>query len=67
MMGALVTRAEMLGKVAVRRRLDQLAAELRLQGVKVKSAADRISFGGRALSRRWISEPALRFIGRTGQ
>ena len=62
MMERLIARAEQIGRAAQARRLQQIAAELGASGVKAQSDGDFVTFRGRGLARRWLSDPLLRFV-----
>lgn len=55
-------RAERAVAVETLRRIDALAAEAReLKGVAIEAGPSRLTLSGRGLTRRWLSDAALRF------
>lgn len=67
MMEKLMARAQAAGKVAQRRRIEQIAARFREAGVTAAAATDSILCSGRGLVSRWLADPRLRFAARTGR
>lgn len=65
MMYGLLVRAERIARAAQRRRLQQIAAGLRGNGVAVEAGADFVAIRGKRLAQRWLSNPLLRFAGRS--
>lgn len=63
-MKQLLKRGEQLARDMERRRLEQIAAGIRDLGVSVASEGSTLVLTGRKLIRRWLSDPALRFVGR---
>jgi len=61
MMERLIARAEKVGRAAQASRLKEIAAELGASGVSVESDGETVTFRGRALASRWLSDPILRF------
>lgn len=65
MMERLEARGESLGAAAAERAAQQLGAVARetLPGVAVSVEPGRVVLSGRGLGRRWLSDPALRWLG----
>ena len=62
----LQAHAEHAAAVEARRAIDALAAQAREhQGVEVETGSARLTLSGRGLMRRWLNDPALRFLART--
>lgn len=66
MMSRLMARARSIARAAQRRRLDDLSALLREKGISAEVGSDSLACRGRRLTQRWLSDPALRFIARSG-
>ncbi len=66
MMSRLMARAQSVAHAAQRRRLESLSALLREKGISAEAGLDSIACRGRRLAQRWLSDPALRFIARSG-
>lgn len=64
---ALLERAERMAQGAQRRRIALLAEEWRehLPGATVTEEPGGVAIVARGLSRRWLGDPALRFLGRS--
>jgi hypothetical protein len=65
MMENLLARADGIARAAQRKRLDQIAATIRDQGLGAEAGADSVTLRGRRLARRWLGDPSLRFAGRS--
>lgn len=65
MMEGLQARGRAAGERAVERAVERLAAEARaaLPGLEVETGDGRVTIIGRGLSRRWLADPALRWLG----
>ncbi|WBY07107.1 hypothetical protein PIB19_17035 [Sphingomonas sp. 7/4-4] len=65
MMEGFEARAETLGAAAAERAAVRLAATARetLPGVSAEAEAGRVVISGRGLGRRWLRDPALRWLG----
>lgn len=66
MMSRLIARAQSTAREAQRRRLDTLSALLGEKGLSVEVGPDSIACSERGLMQRWLGDPALRFIARSG-
>nr|WP_294809731.1 hypothetical protein [uncultured Sphingomonas sp.] len=65
MMEGFEARAETLGAAAAERAAVRLAAAAReaLPGVSVEAEPGRVVISGRGLGRRWLRDPAFRWMG----
>ena len=63
-MARLTRRAEANARARQRSTIGRLAENLRALGIHVEAGADQIVVSGRGLGRRWLVDPALRFLGR---
>lgn len=63
-MDRLIARAQELVRKQQRRRIEGITAALatQLSGAEIEVTAGGISVAGKALLRRWLSDPALRFV-----
>ena len=62
----LQARAEHVAAVEARRAIDALAVQAReYQGVEIEAGSTRLTLSGRGLMRRWLNDPALRFLARS--
>ncbi len=66
MMEKLLARADGIARAAQRKRLEQIAATMRDEGLGAEAGADSVTLRGRRLARRWLGDPLLRFAGRIG-
>jgi hypothetical protein len=66
MMDALLTRATSLARAAQRRRLEDIASGMTARGFAVEILTDAVICRGRDLAQRWLGDPLLRFLGRSG-
>ena len=66
MMNRLAARAEAIAAKAKRERLEQLANRIRAAGLRADIEQGRVVFRGRALLRRMLGEPLLRFASWSG-
>lgn len=66
MMSRLMARAHSIADAAKRRRLEDLGSLLRERGISAEVGSDSLVCRGRRLTQRWLSDPALRFIARSG-
>jgi hypothetical protein len=64
MMYGLLVRADDLARAAQRRRLEQIAAEMRAHRLVAEVTNNSVLCRGRGLVQRWLGDPALRFLGR---
>jgi hypothetical protein len=64
---ALLERAEHMARAAQQRRVARLAEEWRehLPGATVTEETGGVAIAARGLSRRWLGDPVLRFLGRS--
>ncbi|MET0310360.1 MAG: hypothetical protein ABW023_16765 [Sphingomonas sp.] len=65
MMERLEARGRAMGERAVDRAVERLATEARvaLPGLEIAAGTDRVTIVGRGLGRRWLEDPALRWLG----
>jgi hypothetical protein len=65
MMKNLEARGRLIGERAVDAAVERLAAEARaaLPGLEIAADAGRVTIAGRGLARRWLTDPALRWLG----
>jgi hypothetical protein len=65
MMEKLLASGAALARVAEERHIEALESRLpgELRGVQVERAPGQVILKGRSLLRRWIADPAIRFIG----
>lgn len=65
----LQARAEQIAEAMERRRTDRLVEALKAQAPRASIEVEqgRIAIGGRNLLRRWLSDPALRFVAELGR
>ena len=66
MMGGLFARVEAIARAAQVRRLEQILAGVRATGLPADIEDDSVVVRGRRFVQRWLGDPALRFLGRTG-
>ena len=68
-MKRLEARVAQLARAEQRRRLDRMAERLQemFGSDRVVQSDSEVAISGRGVIRRWLTEPALRFIGRSGQ
>jgi hypothetical protein len=64
MFEALSARARAMGAAAARRAASRIADGVEIPGVTVTVEDERVVVAGRGLVRRWLRDPALRWIGR---
>jgi hypothetical protein len=63
MMGNLMRRGEALARTAQQRAIGAIADRLRAAGgLSVEAESGRVIIGARGLAKRWLSDPALRFL-----
>jgi hypothetical protein len=62
MMEKLMARAGGLARAAQSRRVQQIAARLREQGLAFESDGESLVVRGRQLAQRWLADPLLRFV-----
>jgi len=65
MMERLEARGRAIGERAAERAVERLAAEARaaLPGLEIEAGDGRVTIAGRGLGRRWLADPALRWLG----
>lgn len=65
-MGKLVSRGETLARAAQVRRIQGICDRLKevVRGVAIGTDEARVIVSGRGLLKRWLSDPALRFLSR---
>lgn len=65
MMEDLEARGRRIGERAADAAVARLAAEARaaLPGLEIEAGAGRVTITGRGLARRWLTDPALRWLG----
>jgi hypothetical protein len=61
----LLVRAERIAAAAQRRRLEEIAAAVRARGLFAEAGSSAVVIRGRALVKRWLGDPLLRFAGRS--
>lgn len=66
MMEKLLARANGISRAVQMKRLEQIAASMRDQGLGVEAGTDSVTVRGRRLAQRWLGDPLLRFAGRSG-
>ena len=65
MMEKLVDRVLEIARAEQRTRIERIAADLRDRGIAPAIDADSIRWRGAGAARKWLSDPILRFAGRT--
>lgn len=60
-MERLIERTQVIARAAQEQRLQQIAAAMRDQGLAPLVGDDSISVRGRALVKRWLGDPLIRF------
>jgi hypothetical protein len=65
MMEDLEARGRRIGERAVDAAVERLvvAARAALPGLEIEADAGRVTIAGRGLARRWLTDPALRWLG----
>ena len=66
MMDKLIDRAVEIARAKQRKRIERIASDLRDRGISPAVGSDSVSWRGAAAARKWLSDPLLRFAGRTG-
>ena len=66
MMEKLLDRAAQIARSAQRARIEQIAGEFEERGLSPAVGADGVSCRGKVALRAWLSDPLLRFAGRSG-
>jgi len=64
MMSALLKRGEELARAAQVQRVRQVAGRLKelVRGISIETEETRVIVSGRALLKRWLIDPQLRFL-----